>query len=143
MAADNLSEIQKASNQGKNPVVRVEKISKKFGSLKAIEDVSFEVFHGEILGFLGPNGAGKTTTMRILTGFFPPSEGKIFINGQDLFKQPQKVKKGIGYLPETMNLYRDMRVTEFLDFAAQVKNVKRKIRRKHIEEKIQQFHLLM
>lgn len=116
--------------------VRVENISKNFGDRQVLDDVSFEIRRGEVLGFLGPNGAGKTTTMRILTGFFPPSSGKVWINGQDLFKDPASAKKQIGYLPESVNVYTDMRVTEFLDFVAQVKGVPRLKRRAHLEEKI-------
>lgn len=125
----------------KPSVIRVEGISKQFGSVRAIEDVSFEVKQGEILGFLGPNGAGKTTTMRILTGYFPPSGGKVFIQGQDLFKHPQKTKLKIGYLPEVVNLYRDMQVIEMLQFAALVRRVSRKTRNKHIEEILQKCGL--
>ncbi len=116
--------------------VRVENISKNFGDRQVLDNVSFEIRRGEVLGFLGPNGAGKTTTMRILTGFFPPSAGKVWINGQDLFKNPSSAKKQIGYLPESVNVYTDMRVTEFLDFVAQVKGVPRLNRRAHLEEKI-------
>ena len=117
-------------------MVRVENISKRFGTFKVLDGVSFQIRKGEILGFLGPNGAGKTTTMRILVGFFPPTAGKVWIGEQELFKNPQKIKRLIGYLPESMSLYGDMRVHEFLKFVAQVKNVPRKKRQKDIEEKI-------
>lgn len=122
--------------------VRVEKISKEFGKHRVIDGVSFELRQGEVLGFLGPNGAGKTTTMRILTGFFPPAEGNVLIGGQDLFKNPDAVKKKIGYLPESAQLYPDMRVEEFLKFAAEIKGVKKKERKKHLENIMERCGLL-
>ena len=127
---------EKLTSPQSQAVVRVENLSKDFGNFHAIAQVSFEVQKGEILGFLGPNGAGKTTTMRILTGFFPPSSGKIFIEGKDFFKNPNQIKKKIGYLPETVHLYQNMRVREMLEFVASVKNVAGKIRKKHIDEKL-------
>ncbi len=114
--------------------VRVEGVTKDFGHFRAIEQVSFEVRQGEVLGFLGPNGAGKTTTMRILTGFFPPSHGKVWIGGTELFAHPREAKRKIGYLPESVMLYGDMRVEEFLNFAAGLKSVKSRERRAHLEK---------
>lgn len=122
--------------------IRVEQISKEFGKHRVIDNVSFELRQGEVLGFLGPNGAGKTTTMRVLTGFFPPTEGKVFVGGLDLFKNPDAAKKKIGYLPETANLYSDMRVEEFLKFAADIKGVKNKDRKKHLENIMDRCGLL-
>lgn len=113
--------------------VRVENLCKDFGKFRAIDQVSFELKQGEVLGFLGPNGAGKTTTMRILTGFFPPSEGKVYIGGVELFKNPRDAKKKIGYLPESVSLYPDMRVEEFLRFVASVKGVPGRSRKEHLE----------
>lgn len=117
-------------------ILQVEQISKNFGSVKALEKVSFEMKEGEVLGFLGPNGAGKTTAMRILTGFFPPSQGRVWIRGKDLSQDPPKLKRSIGYLPETVHLYSDMQVFEFLNFAAVIKEVPKKNRKAHIEEKM-------
>ncbi len=117
-------------------LVRVENISKKFGRLTALDNISFEIRQGEILGFLGPNGAGKTTAIRILTGFFPPTEGKVFIAGKDLFQNPKAGKQHIGYLPESVSLYDDMRVEEYLRFAASVKSVPWKNQRRHVDEKM-------
>lgn len=117
-------------------VVRAENLVKKYGSRKALDDVSFELRQGEILGLLGPNGAGKTTAMRILTGFFPPNRGKVWIHGRDLFNNPRVVKRKIGYLPETVNLYLDMRVREFLSFVASVKGVSGRRRPKEVEDKL-------
>jgi ABC-2 type transport system ATP-binding protein len=123
-------------------MVRVEHISKQFGIFRALDDISFQIRKGEILGFLGPNGAGKTTTMRILAGYFPPTKGKVWIGERELFKNPQKVKRGIGYLPESMSLYGDMRVHEFLKFVSSVKRVPRKKQKKDLEEKLNRCGLL-
>ena len=121
--------------------VRVQKIGKTFGRFRALDHVSFEMRQGEVLGFLGPNGAGKTTTVRILTGFFPPTEGKIWIGDIEMFKHPREAKRRIGYMPESVSLYGDMTVWEFLDFVAAVKKVPRKKRTEHIEEKLTQCGL--
>ncbi len=104
-------------------LIRFENVSKKYGAFQALRDVSFEVKEGEIVGFLGPNGAGKTTAMRILSGFFPPSSGRVFVRGVEMAKHPQKAKQAIGYLPETVSLYPDMRVREYLKFVARLKGV--------------------
>lgn len=104
-------------------LIKFQNVSKRYGSFQALRDVSFEVKEGEIVGFLGPNGAGKTTAMRILSGFFPPTSGKVFVRGVDMFRHPHKAKRAIGYLPETVNLYPDMRVSEYLRFVAKLKDV--------------------
>ena len=118
-----------------NPVlVRLENVTKSFGSFQALDQVSLEILKGDIVGLLGPNGAGKTTAMRILSGYFPPTSGKVWIAGQDMSGQPEKVKKHVGYLPETVHLYGDMSVMEFLDFAVKVKGVPAAERSKRIEE---------
>lgn len=122
-------------------MVRVEDISKHFGDIRAIEHVSFEIRQGEVLGFLGPNGAGKTTAMRILTGFFPPTKGKVWIGEIELFKKPKEAKRRIGYMPESVSLYGDMRVVEFLRFVASIKGVPSGKRTKHIEEKLERCGL--
>src|SRR4051795_4953370 len=88
-----------------------------------MDDVTFNVKRGEILGFLGPNGAGKTTTMRILTGYMPATDGKAIVAGFDVFDQPIEAKRRTGYLPETPPLYPDMTVSEYLDFVAKIKGV--------------------
>lgn len=111
-------------------------LCKDFGGFRALDRVSFEVREGEVLGFLGPNGAGKTTAMRIFAGFFPPTGGKVWVGGEDLFKNPERMKRRIGYLPEAIGLYSDMRVLDFLQFVAQVKRVPSRLRKPHIEEKI-------
>jgi ABC-2 type transport system ATP-binding protein len=104
-------------------VIEVQHLSKRYGRVTAVDDVSFRVERGEILGFLGPNGAGKTTTMRILTGYMPASEGKAIVAGFDVFDQPIEAKRRTGYLPETPPLYPDMSVLEYLVFVAKIKGV--------------------
>ena len=106
-------------------MIRTEDLSKRYGSKTAIQNVSFEVHAGEILGFLGPNGAGKTTTMRILSGFFPATEGKAVVAGFDVFKNPLEVKRRVGYLPENPPLYPEMTVDSYLAFVATIKGVGR------------------
>jgi ABC-2 type transport system ATP-binding protein len=104
-------------------VIEVQHLTKRYGRVTAVEDISFRVERGEILGFLGPNGAGKTTTMRILTGYMPATEGKAFVAGFDVFDQPVEAKRRTGYLPETPPLYPDMTVREYLEFVAKIKGV--------------------
>jgi ABC-2 type transport system ATP-binding protein len=91
-------------------MIKVEGLTKRYGDLKAVEDISFYVKKGEIVGFLGPNGAGKTTTMRVITGFLPATEGTVTVSGFDIFEKPMEVKKRIGYLPEHPPVYEDMTV---------------------------------
>lgn len=104
-------------------MIQVEDLSKKYARHVAVNDISFSVDKGDIVGFLGPNGAGKTTTMRILTCFLPPSAGKATVAGFDVFEQPFEVKKRIGYLPEAPPLYPEMSVEDYLLFVARLKNV--------------------
>jgi ABC-2 type transport system ATP-binding protein len=105
-------------------VIKVEGVTKRYARFTAVDNVSFEVGKGQIVGFLGPNGAGKTTTMRILTCFQPPSEGKASVAGFDVVEHPMEVKKRIGYLPETPPLYPDMEVGEYLDFVGKLKGLR-------------------
>jgi ABC-2 type transport system ATP-binding protein len=104
-------------------MIKVEGLTKRYGPTTAVNNISFQVDRGEIVGFLGPNGAGKTTTMRILTGFLPPTLGKASVAGYDVMVQPLEVKKRIGYLPETPPLYPEMEVVEYLDFVARLKGI--------------------
>ncbi|HEY2433804.1 MAG TPA: ABC transporter ATP-binding protein [Vicinamibacterales bacterium] len=104
-------------------MIEVQHVTKRYGRVTAVDDVSFRVEPGEILGFLGPNGAGKTTTMRILTGYMPASEGRVSVAGYDVFTHPIEAKQRTGYLPETPPLYPDMTVREYLDFVARIKGV--------------------
>ncbi len=104
-------------------MVEVQHVTKRYGSFTAVDDLSFEVEPGEILGFLGPNGAGKTTTMRILSGYLPATEGRARVAGFDVFDQPLEAKRRTGYLPETPPLYPEMTVGEYLQFVARINGV--------------------
>jgi ABC-2 type transport system ATP-binding protein len=104
-------------------MIEVEHLTKKYGDLMAVSDLSFKVEKGDIWGLLGPNAAGKTTTMRILTGFLPATEGKASVAGFDVFEQPNEVKKITGYLPEVVPLYTEMTVSDYLTFVAAIKQV--------------------
>ena len=115
-------------------MIEVDQLTKRYGSVKAIDNVSFRVEKGEILGFLGPNGAGKTTTMRILTCFLPATEGTARVGGFDVFTQPMEVKRRIGYLPENPPLYDELTVDSYLEFVAKIKGVDSTIRSKRIAE---------
>jgi len=106
-------------------VIEVQHLTKRYGPTTAVDDVSFRVERGEVLGFLGPNGAGKTTTMRVLTGYMPPSEGKAIVAGYDVSEQPIEAKRRTGYLPETPPLYPEMTVRDYLAFVARIKGVPR------------------
>ncbi len=104
-------------------MIRVEGLTKEYGRFCALNDVSFTVERGEIVGFLGPNGAGKTTTMRILTGYMPPTEGTAVVGGFDVVEDSLEVRRRVGYLPESVPLYREMRVREYLDFYGALRGV--------------------
>jgi len=104
-------------------MIKVENLTKRYAGHTAIQDLSFEVGQGEIMGFLGPNGAGKTTTMRILASFMPPTSGRATIAGFDIFAQSLQARAHLGYMPENVPLYSDMRVTEYLDYRAALKGV--------------------
>jgi len=104
-------------------MIEVAHLSKRYGDLIAVNDVSFTAASGQILGFLGPNGAGKTTTMRIITGFMPATAGTVRVEGFDVFEQSAEVRRRIGYLPENPPLYNDMAVVPYLRFAARLKGV--------------------
>ena len=104
-------------------MIKVENLTKRYAGQPAIRDLNFEVGKGEIMGFLGPNGAGKTTTMRILAGFMPATSGRALIAGFDIFEQSLQARTRLGYMPEHVPLYNDMRVTEYLDYRAALKGV--------------------
>lgn len=104
-------------------MIEVQNLTKRYGHFVALDSISFQASEGEILGFLGPNGAGKTTTMRILTGYMPPSEGRARVAGFDVFDDSLEVRRHVGYLPETVPLYRDMTVRGYLQFVAQLRGV--------------------
>jgi ABC-2 type transport system ATP-binding protein len=113
-------------------VIEVQNLTKRYGPVTAVDDVSFRVEKGEILGFLGPNGAGKTTTMRVLTGYMPPTEGKAIVAGYDVFDQPIEAKRRTGYLPETPPLYPDMTARDYLMFVARIKGIPRAERKSRV-----------
>jgi ABC-2 type transport system ATP-binding protein len=104
-------------------MIKVENLTKRYAGQPAIQDLSFEVGKGEIMGFLGPNGAGKSTTMRILSSFMPPTSGRASVAGFDIFEQSLQARAHLGYMPENVPLYNDMRVTEYLDYRAALKGV--------------------
>jgi ABC-2 type transport system ATP-binding protein len=114
--------------------IQVKNLLKQYGEQKAVNDVSFEITKGEIVGFLGPNGAGKSTTMKMITGYLLPDAGEILVSGIDVRKDPMAAKKKIGYLPESNALYYEMYVREYLDFIAGVHQISNK--KKRIEEVI-------
>jgi len=106
-------------------MIRIENLVKTFGAKRAVDGVSFNVERGEVLGFLGPNGAGKSTTMRMITGFMPPSAGRVTVGGHDVAESPLETKRLIGYLPENAAAYPDMTVKSFLEFAAELRGLDR------------------
>jgi len=122
-------------------MIEVDHLTKHYGPTPAIQDVSFSVEKGQIVGFLGPNGAGKTTTMRILSCFMPPSGGRARVAGYDVFEQSIEVRRRIGYLPENVPLYVDMTVAAYLDFVAEVKGVARSERRRRVGEALERCQI--
>ena len=118
-------------------MIKIDRVTKIFGPTVAVRNISFEVKKGEILGFLGPNGAGKTTTMRIITGYFPPTNGNAYVAGHSVLDDPLSVKRRIGYVPENPSMYKDMRVNEYLRFVGAIKGVKRNLLKESIEKSVQ------
>src|SRR5918992_6415532 len=114
-------------------MIEVQNLTKRYGPVTAVDNVTFRAEAGEILGFLGPNGAGKTTTMRVITGYMPATEGKVAVAGFDVFDQPIEAKRRTGYLPETPPLYPDMTVAEYLAFVAKIKGVPSADRKQRIK----------
>jgi ABC-2 type transport system ATP-binding protein len=117
-------------------LIEVKHLVKRYGDNVALDDISFTVEDGNIYGFLGPNGAGKTTTMNIMTGYLTPTEGEVIINGHSIAEEPEKAKSSIGYLPEIPPLYTDMTVTEYLEFAAELKKLPKAERAASVSEVI-------
>ena len=122
-------------------MIEVQHITKRYGRVTAVDDVSFRVERGEILGFLGPNGAGKTTTMRILTGYMPATDGRAMVAGFDVFAHPVEAKRRTGYLPEVPPLYPDMTVREYLDFVARIKGVPPAERKQRVASVMERAHV--
>ncbi len=106
-------------------MIEAQGLTRRYGEFTAVQGITFSVPDGEILGMLGPNGAGKTTTIRMITGFLPPSSGRVAVNGRDLFTEPSKARREIGYLPETVALYGEMRVHEYLAYRARLEGMSR------------------
>ncbi len=118
-------------------MIEVQGLSRRYGEFTAVDGISFQVDQGEIVGFLGPNGAGKTTAIRMITGFLPPSEGQITVAGYDLLAQPVAARRQIGYLPETVSLYGEMRVREYLVYRARLQGMGRMDARRAIGEALE------
>jgi ABC-2 type transport system ATP-binding protein len=123
-------------------MIQVEGLTKYYGPFKAIDSLSFHADTGEIVGFLGPNGAGKTTTMRILTGYMPPSEGRATIAGFDVFEQSMEVRERIGYMPETVPLYKELTVWHYIDYMAALHGMRNPGRSERVDEVLDRVGML-
>ena len=122
-------------------MIRIDNLVKTFGAKRAVDGVSFSVERGEVLGFLGPNGAGKSTTMRMITGFYPPSAGKVTVGGHDVTESPLEAKRLIGYLPENAASYPDMTVRSFLEFCAEMRGMDAPARKKALARVVERCFL--
>src|SRR5688572_1715048 len=122
-------------------MIKVENLTKTFGPKVAVNRISFSVERGEVLGFLGPNGAGKSTSMRMITGFIPPTEGKVSVGGHDILEDPIPAKRMIGYLPENAPAYTDMTVHGFLNFAAELRGLRGDERKKAVNRAVEMCFL--
>ena len=122
-------------------MIEVENLRKTFGDFVAVNDISFSIQRGEVLGFLGPNGAGKSTAMKMITGFLAPTNGKVKVSGHDVTVEPIKVKSAIGYLPEGAPAYGDMTPERFLEFAAEIRGYKGEEKRRRVADAVQKTHL--
>ena len=122
-------------------MIKIENLVKEFGAKRAVDGVSFAVERGEVLGFLGPNGAGKSTTMRMITGYFPPSSGRVAVGGHDVVEAPLEAKRLIGYLPEAAPSYPDMTVQGFLSFAAELRGLDGDARKRAVGRAVERCFL--
>ncbi len=122
-------------------MIEATNLTKRYGDIVAVDDVSFRIERGEVVGFLGPNGAGKTTTMRMLTGFLPPTDGSASIAGHDIFEAPLEARRAVGYLPETPPLYPEMKVASYVDYVARIKDVPRAKRRDAVSRALERCAL--
>ena len=122
-------------------MIEVKNVTKKYGSTIAVDNISFDVKDGEVVGFLGPNGAGKSTTMNMITGFIEPTQGQIIVNGNDISKKPRKAKKDIGYMPENVPLYYELTPKEFVTYMAELKLVKKAERKEEVQKVINEMGL--
>lgn len=130
-----------STKKGGIKLIQVKNVTKKYGNVTAVDNISFTVKDGEVVGFLGPNGAGKSTTMNMITGFIEPTEGSIEINGYDISKKAKKAKKQLGYMPENVPLYMDLTVKEFVSYMAEIKLVERAKRKEEVETVIKETGL--
>lgn len=122
-------------------MIEVKNVTKKYGKFLAVDNISFTVKDGEVVGFLGPNGAGKSTTMNMITGFIEPNAGTIEVNGYDVLKKPAQAKKQIGYMPEGVPLYTDLTVKEFVTYMAELKKINRKEKKEKVEKTLKETGL--
>ena len=122
-------------------MIKVQNLAKVFGAKRAVDDVSFSISRGEVLGFLGPNGAGKSTTMRMITGFLPPSAGSVTVGGFDIVERPIEAKRLIGYLPENAPAYTDMTVYGFLRFTAEIRGLRGEARTQAVNRVVEMCFL--
>lgn len=122
-------------------MIEVKNVTKKYGNFVAVNNISFKIETGEIVGLLGPNGAGKSTTMNMITGYIEQTEGEIIVDGYDMLKKPKKAKKEIGYMPEGVPLYTDLTVKEFVNYMAEIKKVDKKSRKEQVEKIIEETGL--
>ena len=123
-------------------MIQVENVTKRYGSFTAVNNISFEIDEGEVVGFLGPNGAGKSTTMNMITGFIEPSEGKIIVDGYDISKKSKKAKRQIGYMPEGVPLYSDLTVKEFVTYMAELKGCESKTKKEKVQKVLEETGLV-
>ena len=122
-------------------MIEVKNITKKYGSFTAVDNISFKIEEGEIIGLLGPNGAGKSTTMNMITGYIEPTEGEISIEGYDISKKSKKAKAQIGYMPEGVPLYSDLTVKEFVTYMAELRKVDRKTKKENVQKVLKETGL--
>lgn len=122
-------------------MIEVKNVTKKYGSFVAVDNISFIINDGEVVGFLGPNGAGKSTTMNMITGYIEQTEGNIIVNGFDTIKKSKKAKKEIGYMPEGVPLYTDLTVKEFVTYMAELRKVERKLKKEKVQEVLKETGL--
>ena len=122
-------------------MIEVKNVTKKYGSFVAVDDISFTINDGEVVGFLGPNGAGKSTTMNMITGYIEQTEGNIIVDGFDTIKKSKKAKKEIGYMPEGVPLYTDLTVKEFVTYMAELRKVDRKTKKENVQKVLKETGL--
>lgn len=122
-------------------MIEVKNVTKKYGSFVAVDDISFTIKDGEVVGFLGPNGAGKSTTMNMITGYMEQTEGDIIVNGFDTIKKSKKAKKEIGYMPEGVPLYTDLTVKEFVTYMAELRKVNKKTKKENVQKVLKETGL--